>query len=84
MLDAFTAAGNVSGSHIWQAGRAVLSSVEADPHLLAPKPLVLPLAQPVQDTANLQTSSAKDAAEAECCFMRSIKAAWLLSIYPTE
>lgn len=37
-----------------------------------------------QDTGNLQTSSAKDAAEAECCFMRSIKIAWQLSTYPIE
>lgn len=42
------------------------------------------LAQPVRDTADLQTSSAKDAAEAECRFTRGIKSAWLLSTYPTE
>lgn len=41
-------------------------------------------AQPVQHTANLQTSSAKDAAEAECCSMRGIKTAWLFSTFPTE
>lgn len=82
LLDAFTAPGNVSGLHTWQARRAVLSTdhVQRQTHTTSrcPSPAC------ARHCYNQQTPSAKDATEAKCCFTRGIKSAWLLSTYPTE